>query len=473
MKNPILLSFLIFTLFTHAQTITRGPDIGEIYFFGFTVTQGDDGIYRSVDFGDSSICKDSTTQNSYNMTAITADKTIGGLYHINMNGGLYYSSDYGSSYSWEYKHSNISPIISSGENEGFIYKHIASHSENFGLNFYSHNTNGFFGIIKYAEIDAGSNKGYCISRKYNIPDTIYFFIAYNNFDSLENINKLIFNWSNNIELSRGNNSGEVFLCNKSTNKLYYSLDFGANWILKNYFSCPNLPIVGITGGRQNGELYLHVVYTQLMGQRRHVYIYHSLDYGETFNIYHPVSIGPDPIYANFIAENTLVESSDTVQFTDLSNDAETWEWDFDNDGTIDSYEQNSTHIYQDTGYYTVKLSITGASGVIEDYGIRYDYIHVVDFTNTIPIESIGDEINIYPNPVNNNLNLSIKKNSNEILRLGIFNSNGKLVRFLSFEEIKSPENFISIPVTDLPKGVYFIKINTPGQSQTKKIIINH
>ncbi len=461
MRNYLIILTIISSIASYSQTISRGPDFGEIYFFGFTVTQGDDGIYRSVDYGYTALCKDSTTQNSYNMTAIAADKANGVLYHINMNGGLYYSSDYGTSNSWEYKHGNISPIISSGENEGFVHKHIASHSENYGSNFNSHNTNGFFGIIKYAEIDAGSDLGYCISRKYNIPDTIYFFKAYNHFDSLENVNKLIFNWSDNIELSRGNNSGEVFLCNKSTNKLYFSLDFGASWIMKNYFSCPNLPIVGITGGRHDGELYLHVVYTQLMGERRHVYIYHSIDYGETFTIYHPISIGPDPIYANFIAVDTLVEPDDIVQFTDLSNDAETWEWDFDNDGTIDSYEQNPTYAYSDTGYYSVKLSIIGS--VIQDFGIRYNYIHVKNLVG-VAEQKCKYEIDYYPNPFNNHISIETRS---DFKMIEIYDLNGKCHSSKTLLQENKTE---IIDLRELEKGIYILKIRTEKQDITKKII---
>lgn len=209
----------------------------------------------------------------------------------------------------------------------------------------------------------------------------------------------------------------------------------------------------------------------MMGQRRHIYIYHSLDYGATFNVYHPVSIGPDPVYANFIAEDTLVEPGDTVQFTDLSNDAETWEWDFDNDGTIDSYEQNPIHIYQDTGYYTVKLSITGQ--VIQDFGIRYDYIHVDNLTNTILHKNEPDDINIWPNPATSEINISLNNYVNGLLKLYIYNSKGKLIRIFNIKEIDNPQNFIPIPVFDLQDGIYLIKINTPDKSETKKIIINH
>ncbi len=63
-------------------------------------------------------------------------------------------------------------------------------------------------------------------------------------------------------------------------RIVFSDNYGESWTLKNLFTCPNLPIKGITGGRQDGELYLLVEYLQMMGQRRHVYINHSLDYGE-------------------------------------------------------------------------------------------------------------------------------------------------------------------------------------------------
>nr|NQU91880.1 T9SS type A sorting domain-containing protein [Bacteroidota bacterium] len=189
-------------------------------------------------------------------------------------------------------------------------------------------------------------------------------------------------------------------------------------------------------------------------------------------VYHPVALGPDPIYANFIAEDTLVEPGDTVQFSDLSNDAETWEWDFDNDGTIDSYEQNPNHTYEDLGYYTVKLSITGEGGIIQDYGIRYDYIHVDNLINTDFIGGMDDKISIYPNPLRDHLNISIRPNQTDILDLRIYDSNGKLIRFFDLEKDR-PQGSILIPVTDLQNGIYFLKMGTPEQSQTKKIIINH
>ena len=338
------------------------------------------------------------------------------------------------------------------------------------MNFTNHSLQGYFGSLKTVDIDTENGIGYCISNSYEVIDTLYFFISYNNFNSMEVISRFNYMDGEHVQLSRENNSGYLFLYNANRKSLLLSEDYGENWVLKNILSCPNIPILGITGGRQDGELYILVIYLQMMGQRRHVYIYHSLDYGETFTVYHPVSIGPDPIYANFIAEDTLVEPGDTVQFTDLSSEAETWEWDFNNDGVIDSYEQNPTHIYQDTGYYTVKLTITGEA--IEDYGIRYDYIHVDDLTNTNLLESKKDEICFYPNPVTDHINISIKDDTKSFIKLYVYNSKGELVRFFDFES-KSPQNATSIHVNDLPNGIYFLKINTPHKSQIEKIIITN
>jgi PKD repeat protein len=48
-----------------------------------------------------------------------------------------------------------------------------------------------------------------------------------------------------------------------------------------------------------------------------------------------------------------------VNFHDLSvGGATSWEWDFDNDGTIDSYEQNPVWTYNDEGIYTVELTVS-------------------------------------------------------------------------------------------------------------------
>ena len=86
-KNTIL--FFIFVIFlssTLFSSITRGPEVGEIYFIGPTATAFE-AIYHSTDYGETAICVDSISE----MGSICADLTTGSLYpefdspiHINI-----------------------------------------------------------------------------------------------------------------------------------------------------------------------------------------------------------------------------------------------------------------------------------------------------------------------------------------------------------------------------------------------------
>ena len=72
----------------------------------------------------------------------------------------------------------------------------------------------------------------------------------------------------------------------------------------------------------------------------------------------------DPV-AGFTTSATSGEAPLTVSFTDLSTSLDgiiAWEWDFDNDGVIDSNNQNPSHKYQNPGVYTVSLTVSEADG---------------------------------------------------------------------------------------------------------------
>ena len=79
--------------------------------------------------------------------------------------------------------------------------------------------------------------------------------------------------------------------------------------------------------------------------------------------------------ADFSADVTSGEAPLSVQFTDLSTGSPTaWAWDFENDGTVDSTEQNPSHTYTTAGTYTVNLTVTNAAG--SDSAVKADYVTV-------------------------------------------------------------------------------------------------
>jgi PKD repeat protein len=87
------------------------------------------------------------------------------------------------------------------------------------------------------------------------------------------------------------------------------------------------------------------------------------------------SIWVEVLGVNFTASPTSGVARLTVNFTDTSSGEVTaWEWDFDNDGTVDSTEQNPTYRFHSPGTYSVRLR-TKAHGASVDL-VKQDLIHV-------------------------------------------------------------------------------------------------
>ncbi|MDO9577476.1 MAG: PKD domain-containing protein [Candidatus Cloacimonadales bacterium] len=80
------------------------------------------------------------------------------------------------------------------------------------------------------------------------------------------------------------------------------------------------------------------------------------------------------IIPHFTCSDTLSYSPFIADFTDHSfGNISTWEWDFNNDGIIDSYDQNPEWTFYQTGYYSVSLTIsdgTNSETIIKDNLIR-------------------------------------------------------------------------------------------------------
>ncbi|RLC46391.1 MAG: hypothetical protein DRI23_12445, partial [Candidatus Cloacimonadota bacterium] len=433
MNRISLILFLNIFLISLMFSLTRGPDLGEIYFLAPTVTQPA-AIYRSTDFGQTATCMDSTLNTNILFMNIVADLAQGVLYGTTLQQNFYISYDYGLEGSWIFRGTNIS-IMHSGRDEGHLYDKISRHSEDYGNTFINHSYNGYFGSYKASEIDNENNVGYTLVSEYGNTDTLWLLISYNNFENLEIQHTLNWNSIFSYSLTRGSDNGELYL-KKSAHygdgsmirELWFSDDYGENWIFKNHLLSST-----IVGGRQSGELFVLANYAQLMGEIKHTYIYHSLDYGETFEIYHPFSHGPDPYYANF--EATPLEGSAplTVQFTDLSSgdNIQTWEWDFNLDGTIDSYEQNPEYTYQDTGYYSIKLKIS--FDVIEDEIVRKYYIHVTEGNpaNNNVVQNADIQLSNYPNPFNPSTEISFQtKEFSGEAQIEIYNLKGQIVKVI-------------------------------------------
>ncbi|AKB27475.1 cell surface protein [Methanosarcina siciliae T4/M] len=99
----------------------------------------------------------------------------------------------------------------------------------------------------------------------------------------------------------------------------------------------------------------------------------------------------EPVAA-FTADVTNGTVPLTVNFTDKSTESPTsWAWDFDNDGSIDSTEQNPSYTYTSAGTYTVNLTVANAEG--NDSEVKTDYITASESsTPTEPVAAFNADV---------------------------------------------------------------------------------
>ena len=91
--------------------------------------------------------------------------------------------------------------------------------------------------------------------------------------------------------------------------------------------------------------------------------------------------------ANFIATPLSGNAPLAVQFTDQSTGGSlTYQWDFNNDGVVDSTAQNPNWNYNAAGTYTVKLTVTNTAGT--DNEIKTNYITVTDSRADLVISNL-------------------------------------------------------------------------------------
>lgn len=90
--------------------------------------------------------------------------------------------------------------------------------------------------------------------------------------------------------------------------------------------------------------------------------------------------GNEPPVADFAASPTNGWAPLAVTFTDRSFDTDnaivSWQWDFDNNGTVDSTSRNPTFTYINPGDYTVMLTVRDEAGAPTTLA-RTNFIHVV------------------------------------------------------------------------------------------------
>jgi PKD repeat protein len=158
-----------------------------------------------------------------------------------------------------------------------------------------------------------------------------------------------------------------------------------------------------------------------------------------------------------------VVNSSTATFTNTSQNAVSYAWDFGDGQT--STVQDPVHSYTADGNYTVRLIATNSCGNDTAYST----------VNIITVGGISDKggvqkVSIYPVPARNILYLSLNTDVAQNCRYEIINMIGSVKR-VGQVVFQPGDADASIDINNLEQGVYFIKLMMNDGSVTRKIII--
>jgi len=164
----------------------------------------------------------------------------------------------------------------------------------------------------------------------------------------------------------------------------------------------------------------------------------------------------------------------TAQFTDESvGNLIYWLWDFDNDGTTDSMEQNPTWTFTEIGTYSVSLTVYDDSSNM-DIELKNDFIEV---TSTGASDLLNPEFEMfnYPNPFNptTTISFNLSTDNTEKTELYIYNLRGQQIRQFSIFNNQTSIIWNGTDQTNKPisSGIYLYKLKNGTYTNTKKMIL--
>ena len=139
------------------------------------------------------------------------------------------------------------------------------------------------------------------------------------------------------------------------------------------------------------------------------------------------------------------------------------QWDFGDGNT--STAANPTNQYDSVGTYSVVLTVS--NGVCTEEVIKIIYVNL--FPGIDEASENSDFVAVYPNPSEGLINIWIAGSKPQDLEVGVFNILGREVYSRRYNRVLN--KLEPLDLTDLEKGIYFIKLSNKKHQITKKIIL--
>ena len=78
-----------------------------------------------------------------------------------------------------------------------------------------------------------------------------------------------------------------------------------------------------------------------------------------------------------------------------------------------------------------------------------------------------------PNPMNNAADISLTLGSSDRVQMVLMDVLGRNVRTVADGSLEAGDHAYTLDVSTLPPGTYYLRIQTIGQTLTKKLVVEH
>lgn len=168
----------------------------------------------------------------------------------------------------------------------------------------------------------------------------------------------------------------------------------------------------------------------------------------------------------------------TIQVT------ETWKGDIGSTATVWTAQSGAAcgyHFLTDStyliyGYYTGKDSIaTNICTRTRFLSFADEDLAFLKFLSTIPPEHIPPSYYVlyqnYPNPFNAMTRIPFYLKNSSVVELAVFDLQGRKVKLLLYNNLRSGFHQIIFDAGNLPSGIYYYRLSTDGLTLSKKMIL--
>jgi len=162
------------------------------------------------------------------------------------------------------------------------------------------------------------------------------------------------------------------------------------------------------------------------------------------------------------ASFTLDQADNVVTFTNTSAMAGTYSWDF-GDGELSGLE-NPVHIYEETGTYTITLTVTnqcGSDTFTETVEVMVDGVNDPGTVNSL---------NLYPNPNDGLFTLELEGQPMDEITVRFYNVIGQVV-FADDYDFNSGTLVRTFDFNHLPAAAYIMQLQMGSEVTYRKVIV--